>query len=823
MKGIEAMRILEDPYSEDREDMLEELEACLQSHRHLAYRLLRGFTQYNQPFLLHSDVLDVYDAFGAGEDKNPLEGTALEDIFRFGQEAAKQEPWVYLAVRPKIAHWVYFRFNIEDVVVEEIEARDFLMFKEKLVLKSGDSGETDEWLLELDLEPFNRELPKMKETRSIGRGVEFLNRNLSSRLFLDSTRGNPKIFEFLKGHHVNGVQLMLNHRLQNADQLRTALRHAMEYLDRHSDEAEWDLVGKRLENLGFEPGWGRSVDRMRETMSLLSDILEAPDHLTMEDFLGRIPMIFKIAILSPHGYFGQANVLGRPDTGGQIVYILDQVRALEKEMVRRIHEQGVDAEPQILIITRLIPEADGTTCDQPRETIVGLKHTKILRVPFRNRDGEIIPHWISRFELWPYLERFAVDVEKEMRAEMKGTPDFIVGNYSDGNLVASLLSHRMHVTQCNIAHAFEKTKYLMSDLYWQDSEPEYHFSCQFTADLIAMNTADFIITSTYQEIAGNREGMGQYESYHAFTMPQLYRVINGINVFDPKFNIVSPGANAEVYFPYTEAERRLTDMHDQLEELVFGSNGMQDSRGHLADSGKPLIFLLSRLDKNKNMAGMVEWYAKNPHLREKANILAVGGFIRPDDSRDFEERHEIERMHRLMDEYQLDEQVRWLGMRLDKNLVGELYRYVADHHGIYVNPGLFEGFGLTVVEAMICGVPTFATCYGGPSEIIVDGVSGFHINPNYGEEAADKMAGFFDRCQREETYWERISQQGIDRVESHYTWKLYAQRMITLSCVYRFWKYVTNIERDEMRKYLETLYFLQFRKRAETLLPNQRE
>lgn len=29
---------------------------------------------------------------------------------------------------------------------------------------------------------------------------------------------------------------------------------------------------------------------------------------------------------------------------------------------------------------------------------------------------------------------------------------------SDGNLVASLMSHRMNVTQCNIAHALEKTK-----------------------------------------------------------------------------------------------------------------------------------------------------------------------------------------------------------------------------------------------------------------------------------------------------------------------------------------------------------------------------
>ncbi len=32
--------------------------------------------------------------------------------------------------------------------------------------------------------------------------------------------------------------------------------------------------------------------------------------------------------------------------------------------------------------------------------------------------------------------------------------------------------------------------------FWcrQELDSAYHFSCQFTADLIAMNTADFIIT-----------------------------------------------------------------------------------------------------------------------------------------------------------------------------------------------------------------------------------------------------------------------------------------------------------------------------------------
>lgn len=72
--------------------------------------------------------------------------------------------------------------------------------------------------------------------------------------------------------------------------------------------------------MGFEKGWGDNVQRVAQTMHLLQDILQAPDASTLEAFLGRIPMVFNVVILSPHGYFGQANVLGLPDTGGQVLY-----------------------------------------------------------------------------------------------------------------------------------------------------------------------------------------------------------------------------------------------------------------------------------------------------------------------------------------------------------------------------------------------------------------------------------------------------------------------------------------------------------------------
>src|SRR5690606_126595 len=126
-----------------------------------------------------------------------------------------------------------------------------------------------------------------------------------------------------------------------------------------------------------------------------------------------------------------------------------------------------DARPRIMVVARLIPEADGTTCNQRLEHIAGTENGWILRVPFREASGEVLPHWTSRSQGWPYLERFAEETERELLAELGGRPDLIVGNYSDGNLVATLLAQRLRVTQCTIAHALEKSKYVLSDLYWQ--------------------------------------------------------------------------------------------------------------------------------------------------------------------------------------------------------------------------------------------------------------------------------------------------------------------------------------------------------------------
>ncbi|KAJ1689882.1 hypothetical protein LUZ63_014037 [Rhynchospora breviuscula] len=772
----------------------ERLGDTLSAHPNELVALFTKYVNQGKGMLQRHQLLAEYES--AEIQKLPV----FDEVIHASQEAIVLPPWVALAIRPRPGVWEYIRVNVSELAVEELSVAEYLKFKESLVEETPNA-----FTLELDFEPFNASFPKPSLSKSIGNGVQFLNRHLSSKLFQDKEHLFP-LLNFLRAHNYKGTSMMVNDKIQSLGALKSSLRKAEDYLFSVPQETPYSEFDSRFQAIGLEKGWGDNAHRTLENIHLLLDLLEAPDPCSLEKFLATIPMMFNVVIMSPHGYFAQDNVLGYPDTGGQVVYILDQVRALENEMLLRIKQQGLDITPKIVIITRLLPDVPGTTCGQRIEPVEGCEHTIILRVPFRNKDG-MLRKWISRFDVWPYLETFTEDVATEIAKEMEAKPDLIIGNYSDGNLVATLLAQKLGVTQCTIAHALEKTKYPNSDLYWKKFDPQYHFSCQFTTDLIAMNFTDFIITSTFQEIAGSKDTVGQYESHISFTMPGLYRVVHGIDVFDPKFNIVSPGADMSVYYPYTEKEKRLTHLHPEIEELLYSREDNTEHKFYLEDRNKPIIFSMARLDRVKNLTGLVEFYGKNARLRELVNLVVVCG-DHGKESKDREEQAELNKMYSHIEQYKLNGQIRWISAQMNRVRNGELYRYICDTKGAFVQPAFYEAFGLTVVEAMTCGLPTFATCNGGPAEIIVDGVSGFHIDPYQGDKAAEILVNFFEKVKADPSHWDKISAGGLKRIYEKYTWKLYSERLMTLTGVYGFWKYVSNLERRENRRYLEMFYAL---------------
>lgn len=775
-------------------------------------------------YLLRNDILGAYADYCTKNQKAEgfYQSSNLGKLIYYTQEIIQEDGNVCLIIRPKIASQEVYRLT-EDLNVELLTTEELLNVRDRFVNRSHpNEGE----MLEIDFEPFYDYTPTIRDPKNIGKGVEYLNRYLSSKLFQDPKQWLESLFDFLRLHQYDGSQLLINARIQSQQQLSEQIKKALTFVSDLDSNESYEKFRFVLQLMGFEPGWGNTAGRVRETLEILDELIDSPDHQTLEAFISRIPMVFKIVLVSPHGWFGQEGVLGRPDTGGQVVYVLDQAKSLEQQLQEDTTLAGLDVmgvKPKVIILSRLIPNSDGTLCNQRLEKVHGTENAWILRVPLREFNPKMTQNWISRFEFWPYLETYAIDAQKELLAEFRGKPDLIVGNYSDGNLVAFLLARRMNVTQCNIAHALEKSKYLFSNLYWQDLEEKYHFSLQFTADLIAMNAANFVISSTYQEIVGTPDSVGQYESYKCFTMPELYHVVSGIELFSPKFNVVPPGVNESYYFPYSRTQDRIESDRVPVEEMLFTREDPAHIFGKLNDPNKRPIFSMARLDRIKNLTGLAECFGKSEALQEHCNLILVAGKLRVEESGDNEERDEIVKLYQIIDQYNLHGKFRWLGVRLSKTESGEIYRVIADHKGIFVQPALFEAFGLTVLEAMISGLPTFATQFGGPLEIIQDRVNGFYINPTHLEETAEKILEFVSKCEQNPNYWYEISTRGIDRVYSTYTWKIHTTRLLSLARIYGFWNFSSKENREDLMRYIETLFQLLYKPRAQKLLEQHRD
>lgn len=770
-------------------------------------------------YLLRNDIEREFSEY-CKEHKKPnyfTRSSYLGKLIFFTQEILVEEESICLIIRPKIAREEVYRVW-SDLAVDELTPQELLDIRDRYVNhykpQEGD-------VLELDFAPFYDYSPTIRDPKNIGKGVQFLNRYLSSKLFADPDQWLDSLYEFLSLHSYNGLKLLINQRIKSRKELSDKVKEALDFVSARPEDEPYEKFRFEIQDIGIEPGWGNTAGRMRETLEILDSMIDSPDHQTLEAFISRIPMIFRIVLLSVHGWFGQEGVLGRPDTGGQVVYVLDQARSIEKRLQKEFELQGLDVlgvQAKVIILSRLIPNSEGTRCNERLEKVRGTDNGWILRVPFREFNPKLTDNWISRFEIWPYLETYAIDAEKELLAEFQGRPDLVVGNYSDGNLVAFLLARRLGVTQCNVAHALEKSKYLFSNLYWQDLDNQYHFSLQFTADLITMNAANFVISSTYQEIVGTPDSVGQYESYKRFTMPDLYHVIDGIELFSPKFNVVPPGVNEVVYFPYTRTEDRVEANRERIEEMLFTLDDPEQIFGTLDDPEKRPIFSMARLDRIKNLTGLAECYGQSPELQEHCNLILVAGKLRTEESTDAEEINEIEKLYGVIDRYELHGKIRWLGVRLPKADSGEIYRVIADRQGIFVQPALFEAFGLTILEAMISGLPTFATQFGGPLEIIQDRVNGFYINPTDLEETAAKILKFVIKCNQEPHKWQEVSQRAIERVYSTYTWNIHTKRLLSLAKIYGFWNYTSKENREDLLRYIEALFYLIYKPRAKQLL-----
>jgi sucrose synthase len=788
------------------------IQAILDSdEKQVLHQLIETLRGSNNHYFLRNDILKE---FADCSDGQAYHSSSLSQLIHYTHEIILAEDSIWLVVRPWIASQQVWRLPSDLASAEQMTMPELLDIRDQQV------HHYHPHILNIDFQPFYQESPVIEDPRNIGQGLAFLNHYLCNKLLTDFQYWLEALFKALQVLEYRGMELLINDRISSGVELSSQVKQALHFLADYASDHPYEKVHLDLKALGFEPGWGNTVGRICETLELLNHLLEDPEPAILAAFVARVPAVFRVVLVSVHGWVGQKGVLGRPETRSQVAYVLEQARSLEKQLLIDIQQSGLDVlgiQPRVIILTRLIPHCTETQCELPWEKVDGTQYVWILRVPFQEFNPVVTQNWISKFEIWPYLESFAIDAEQALIKKMGGRPDLIVGNYSDGNLVATLLANRLKTIQCNIAHALEKPRYLFSSLYWQDLEEQYHFTAQFSADLISMNAADFIITSSYQEIMGTPEIMGQYESYKCFTMPDLYHVIDGVNLFSPKFNRVVPGVDERVFFPYSQNKNQDATELARIQSLVFTQENEHIS-GHLDQPNKRPLLAVAPIDAIKNLTGLVECFGRSLALQAHCNLILVTNAIEVTDEMNADEASEIVKLQILIEQYSLHGHIRWLGIRLPAGDLGAVYRSIANQQGIFVHFARFEAFGRTILEAMISGLPTFATQFGGALEIIQDSNNGFHINPTDLEGAAEKILHFLQQCDAQPEYWQEISDRAIQHIQDHYNWSTHAQQVLLLTKVYSFWNYIDADSRDALKRYLEALFYLLYKPRAEQIL-----
>ena len=165
---------------------------------------------------------------------------------------------VYFEVRQRIGNLEYYLFNTENCWHEKISAEIYLKAKELYKNPTGTNN-----IPTLNLEPFYDRFPKVRESKSIGKGVEYLNRYLSSRLFNNSEKLNEALFKFLFVHKYDSQQLILNDRITDPDELIIAIEKALGSISELEDEKPYEEFKHQLQEVGFEPGLGRNAGRIK--------------------------------------------------------------------------------------------------------------------------------------------------------------------------------------------------------------------------------------------------------------------------------------------------------------------------------------------------------------------------------------------------------------------------------------------------------------------------------------------------------------------------------------------------------------------------------
>jgi glycosyltransferase involved in cell wall biosynthesis len=171
--------------------------------------------------------------------------------------------------------------------------------------------------------------------------------------------------------------------------------------------------------------------------------------------------------------------------------------------------------------------------------------------------------------------------------------------------------------------------------------------------------------------------------------------------------------------------------------------------------GFEILLYVGRIAKGKGVDKLIKILNLIRKKNKKVKLIVVGG-----------DAGYLSQVRGLIQKYNLSDHVIFTGYIPKYNLAQ--YYSIAS---LVIYPSRQEIFGLVLCEAMACGKPVIGSDIMGPSEIIIDGKTGFTSDFKNIPELSERIVDLLDDKQ----YLTELGQNGLKRVKQYYTWEKTAQ------------------------------------------------
>ena len=202
----------------------------------------------------------------------------------------------------------------------------------------------------------------------------------------------------------------------------------------------------------------------------------------------------RILMMSLHGYVAAEPELGLPDTGGQVVFVL--------ELAKQFRALGYAVD----IVTRQFE-------DQPEFDDMG-SNLRVWRIPFGGND------FIRKEDMHDHLDEFVFRFSESL-PDRRAPYDVISSHYWDAGNAGQRIAEEFNIAHVHTPHSLGtwKRKDMHGDQ--QQIESDYRFEERIRKEFLTYRRCDYVIATTNQQVEILRNDYDVPESHIAMIPPGI--------------------------------------------------------------------------------------------------------------------------------------------------------------------------------------------------------------------------------------------------------------------------------------------------------------